>query len=232
MHGEGRGLRDCKARRQHRRDTGHRDGRGELSQLYVGLHSPVLPSCLLGLVRARLVFAVLGQPVTWICVLCLKTAPFWATNLVGIFSFARDLQRLPFAASAEYLPSGRYNSKVPTGTSGTVLNVLLVMPALLMNVVPVRSTLTPSPCSTTTSDGNASPPWETKYTGPVNGTGSSGVVAFTTPTIEAAGQLAGFDVNFAAVHACCSVVRREGNCFGRSTFACATFASLPTEPTG
>ena len=29
------------------------------------------------------------------------------------------------------------------GTSGTCLNVLLVIPALLMNVVPTRSTVTP-----------------------------------------------------------------------------------------
>ena len=53
------------------------------------------------------------------------------------------------AVSAENGPSGRYSSNVLTGTSGTLLNVLLVIPALLMNVLPVRSTLTPSPCSTT-----------------------------------------------------------------------------------
>ena len=36
-------------------------------------------------------------------------------------------QRFPFAASAEYGPSGRYSSKLWKGTSGTVLNVLLVI---------------------------------------------------------------------------------------------------------
>ena len=68
------------------------------------------------------VFLCFAQPVTAIFVLWLILAPFWATNAVGIASFV--LQRLPLAASAEYLPSGRLSSKLPTGTSGTVLNVL------------------------------------------------------------------------------------------------------------
>jgi len=65
----------------------------------------------------------------------------WAMNSVGIASLL--LQRLPLAASAENVPSGSVSSNVPTGTSGTVLNVLLVIPALLMNVAPTRSTVTP-----------------------------------------------------------------------------------------
>ena len=69
------------------------------------------------------------------------TAPFWATNSVGIVSF--DVQRLPFAARAEYLPSGSVSSKLVTGWSGTVWNVLEVIPALLMNVEPTRSIVTP-----------------------------------------------------------------------------------------
>ncbi len=50
-------------------------------------------------------FFAFGQCVTAIFVLCLSTAPFCAWNSVGIASF--DVQRLPFAASAENLPSGR-----------------------------------------------------------------------------------------------------------------------------
>ncbi len=49
-----------------------------------------------------------------------------------------------------------------------LFNVELVIPALLMNVAATTSTLTPSPCSTMMRLGNASPPWDTKYTGPVS----------------------------------------------------------------
>jgi hypothetical protein len=42
------------------------------------------------------------------------------------------VQRLRLAARAEYLPCGRISSKVPTGTSGTVLKAVLVTPAWLM----------------------------------------------------------------------------------------------------
>ena len=62
------------------------------------------------------------------------TAPFCAVNAVGIFRAL--LQRFPFAANAEFLPCGSFSSKLPTGTSGNVRNVLLVIPALLMNVSP------------------------------------------------------------------------------------------------
>src|SRR4029077_7051841 len=118
----------------------------------------------------------------------------------------------PLAASAESLPSGRYSSKELIGTSGTRLNVLLVIPTLEMNVEPVRSTRTPSPWRITTSEGNASPPWETKYTGPVSPIGNTGVDALAIPTTDAAGQFAGLDSNTAAVHAFCSVVSLEGSC--------------------
>ncbi len=83
----------------------------------------------------------MGQPVTAIFVLVLISAPFCPTNSVGIASFS--LQKLPFAASAENGPCGSVSSNVPTGTSGTVLNVELVIPALLMNVEPTRCTVTP-----------------------------------------------------------------------------------------
>jgi hypothetical protein len=153
-------------------------------------------------------------------------------KVVGITSLLWDLHRFPFAASAEYLPSGRYNSNVLTGTSGTVLNVVLVIPALLINVVPVKSTRTPSPCSTTISEGKASPPWETKYTGPVSSTGNSGVEVRAIPTTDAGGQVAGFVSNCAAGQAFCSVVSREGSCRGSETFANVMFAAVPTEPAG
>ncbi len=84
----------------------------------------------------------LGQSVVVMGVVCLMVAPFWAVKTVGIFSLVA--QRFPFgAASAEYGPWGSVSSKlVPTGWSGTVANVLLVIP-LLMNVSPCRSTVTP-----------------------------------------------------------------------------------------
>lgn len=65
------------------------------------------------------------QPVTAIGVDRLTTAPFCATNRVGIVSVWVHRSRL--AASAEYGPSGNVNSKLPTGASGTVLNVELVI---------------------------------------------------------------------------------------------------------
>lgn len=41
---------------------------------------------------------------TAIFVFCFSRVPFCATNSVGITNLALDLQRLPFAASAENLP--------------------------------------------------------------------------------------------------------------------------------
>ena len=107
-----------------------------------------------------------AQPLTVIGVLCLISAPLCATNSVGIVSAAiffllltvtnfvlpptrlrtRLLtvtvvpasHRLVLAPSAENGPSGRFSSNVPTGTSGTVWNVELVMfgtPALLATSV-------------------------------------------------------------------------------------------------
>ena len=73
--------------------------------------------------------------------------------------------------------------------------------------------------------GNCSPPWETKYAGPLSGTGITGVIAFACPTIDAGGHAAGLALNVAAGHAFCSVVSREGSCLGRSTLTFAMFAS-------
>ena len=69
------------------------------------------------------------------------SAPFCATNSVGIVSFLGH--RLPSVVSAEYGPSGRFSSKLPTGASGTVLNVLLVIPVFADERVPTRSIVTP-----------------------------------------------------------------------------------------
>jgi hypothetical protein len=78
----------------------------------------------------------LGQPVALTGVDCLICIPLAPTNVVGMMSF--EVQRFPFAASAESGPCGRCSSNVPIGTSGIVRNVLLVIPALLMNVSPCR----------------------------------------------------------------------------------------------
>jgi hypothetical protein len=86
-------------------------------------------------------FLAWGQPVTWIGVLSFNCAPSCAINEDGNLNLC--LQRSPFAASAEYGPSGRDSSKLVTCTSGTFVNVELVIPALLMNVSPTRSIRTP-----------------------------------------------------------------------------------------
>jgi hypothetical protein len=67
---------------------------------------------------ARSCAAVLafGQPVTSMWVSWLRVAPFCATNAVGMMSFC--WQRLPLAASAEYLPWGRFSSKLLMGCWG------------------------------------------------------------------------------------------------------------------
>ncbi len=93
------------------------------------------PLFLLGFALA-LGFFAFGQLVTPIFVDCLICSPFCAVNIVGIASF--DLHRFPLAASAEFGPCGRFSSKLATGWSGTVRNVELVIPALLMNVSPCR----------------------------------------------------------------------------------------------
>ena len=53
------------------------------------------------------------------------------------------------------------------------------------------------------------------------------MIAFACPMFDAAGQPAGFVLNCAAVHAFCSVVRREGSCLGRSTLTSLMFAWVP-----
>jgi len=52
------------------------------------------------------------------------------------------------------------------------------------------------------------------------------------PMTDSGGQLAGFVSNALAVHAFCSVVKREGSCLGSSTLTDLTLASVPIEPGG
>ena len=153
---------------------------------------------------------------TAIFVLWWITAPFCATNSVGIFSLLWAAQRFPFAASAEYGPSGRYSSNVLTGTSGTVLNVLLVIPALLMNVLPGQV----DPHTVALQDDD-----QRRERFPAVGDevhralparpAAAGCWPSTIPTIDAAGHPAGFASNVAAVHAFCSVVSRDGQLLGQ-----------------
>ena len=76
----------------------------------------------------------LAQPVTLIGVDWCMADPFCAVKAVGIFNVLAH--RLPFAARALKAPSGSLSSNDPIGTSGTDLNVLLVIPAFDMNVSP------------------------------------------------------------------------------------------------
>src|SRR5580698_4320567 len=66
---------------------------------------------------ARVSAFFFAQPVTLIFVDSLIFSPFWARNSVGIVSLL--VQRFPLAASAEYLPWGRFSSKLEIGWSGT-----------------------------------------------------------------------------------------------------------------
>src|ERR1700686_2524374 len=106
-------------------------------------------------------FLVLAHPVTWILVFCLIWAPFCPVIVVGITRFCP--QRLPLAfagttaARPECGPSGRLSSKELIGASGTLLNALLVT-CFLMLMLPVSSSVIPSPCSMRTRSGNAAPP--------------------------------------------------------------------------
>jgi hypothetical protein len=80
-----------------------------------------------------------GQPLTLIGVDWWITAPFWATNSVGIFNPPLTVHKFAFAVNALNLPWGNVSSKELTGASGTWANVDEVIPDLLMNVSPTRS---------------------------------------------------------------------------------------------
>ncbi len=53
------------------------------------------------------------------------------------------------------------------------------------------------------------------------------MIALACPTIDAAGQLAGFASNVAAAHAFCSVVRREGSSLGKLDFDAGDVRVVP-----
>src|ERR1700676_3633581 len=81
-------------------------------------------------------------------------------------------------------------------------------------------------------EGNSSPPWLTKYAGPVRGTGRSGVMTLACPTIDSGGQPAGFDSKTFARHAFWRVFSCEGSWIGRSTLTFVMFAWVPIAPGG
>src|SRR4029077_3909045 len=93
--------------------------------------------CFLGLAF----FLALGQPVTPIFVVWLMTAPFWAVRVVGIVSFCEHMLFFAFTgmsvARTEWGPCGNTVTNELIGASGTLLNVLVVMP-FLMFVLPSR----------------------------------------------------------------------------------------------
>ena len=104
--------------------------------MFVG-SAVVTDVCFFRFLRFLCLFVLcLGQFVTVIGVFWLCLIPFAAMNDVGICSLV--VQRFPLAASAESGPWGSVSSNTPTGTSGTVCNVLLVIPVLLMNVSACR----------------------------------------------------------------------------------------------
>ena len=104
---------------------------------------------------------------------------------------------------------GRSSVNALTGTSGVAAKCVVVMP-LVIFVLPMRIVRTPSPSRTMSRSGNSSPPWETKYAGPVISPGSSGVTAVPVPTLEPFGQLNGLASKVACRHALLSVVRARG----------------------
>src|SRR5579859_4612990 len=162
------------------------------------------------------------QPETEILVFCLNTLPFCAVIVVGITS--GFVHRLPLAVRAECGPAGSVSVKLDTGASGVDVNVVFVIP-FLMSVLPTRMMRTPLPSSTMSRSGNASPPWETKYAGPLIGVGSTGVIAVAVPTCDSGEQLNGFASNVFARHAFWSVVKREGSAFGSTVTLERMFAS-------
>src|SRR5207302_3176278 len=121
--------------------------------------------------------------------------------------------RFVLPVSAECGPVGSLSVKLDTGTSGTVLKLVVVIP-FLMSVLPTRITRTPLPSSTRSRSGKAAPPCETRTAGPVIGVGSTGVTAVAVPTVDSGEQPSGLAANVASRHAFCSVVRREGSAFG------------------
>ena len=79
----------------------------------------------------------------------------------------------PIAANAEYWPCGSVSSKLPIGSSGTVLNVLLVT-ALFADVrFPVQVERHAVTLEHDDQFGELYSAVKTKYAGPVNGAGTT-----------------------------------------------------------
>ena len=144
---------------------------------------------------------------------------------MGIVSFA--LHRFPFAASAEYGPWGKVSSKLPTGWSGTALNVLLVMPALLMNVSIRPVDRDAIALQDDDQVGELFPTMRNEIRRTFQRDRDQRCDRLCEPDPRSAGQPAGFALNCAAVHAFCNVVNLDGSCFGRSTLTFAMFACAP-----
>ena len=64
-----------------------------------------------------------------------------------------------------------------------------------MCVLPSSTSVMPSPCSTNSTSGNAAPPWETRYAGPVSGLLSTGVWIVACPITDPSGHDAGLASN-------------------------------------
>jgi len=99
--------------------------------------------------------------VTPIFVVWVMTAPFCAVIVVGIVSFCAHMLFFAlagmFVARTEWGPCGNVVTNELIGASGTLLNVLVVIP-FLMFVLPSRYSVMPSPWRTNTRSGNAAPP--------------------------------------------------------------------------
>ena len=202
------------------------------------------------------------HPVTWTFVLCFRTAPFCATISVGMtrlggctvrvvtvfltvcplmrrvtLRFAVTVcvseQRVAVRRERGVLALGEIELERADGDIGDGLERAERDPRLADERAPVKSTRDTIALQHDDQARERFPAVGDEIhragTGP---TGSSGVLALTIPTIDAAGHSAGFASNVCAVHAFCSVVSREGSCLGSSTLTCAMFASLPTDPAG
>ena len=162
-------------------------------------------------------FSAFGQDVTLTLVALVDLPRRSARRTPSASAACSLLAEAPVRRKRGVLALGEIELEVLTGTSGTVLNVLDVIPGLLMNVLPVKSTRTPSPWRTTIKLGNASPPCETKYTGPDNPTGNNGVLALHDPHDRRRGTIRG--VRFERCGGARFLQRRQprGSCFGSST---------------
>ena len=144
-------------------------------------------------------------------------------------SSACSVQRFPFAASARVLALRQRQFETADGTSGIVRNVLLVIPALLMNVSACRWTRHAvarrerSPVRGTSRHHRL-----TKYAGPVKRHRNQWCDRLRLPDTDAAGQAAGFASN--VLRGTRLLQRRQpakAVALGRSTLTLLMFAWVP-----